>query len=125
MPPRRDLSDRFARSGSDRKGKRRVGRPNLPPAALRPTPTPVAEPAEGEADERLPAPTAVPARSAAPTRPASPFAARRGGAASAAARAPRATLTTDFAAVRNDLRRISVLAGGILVLLVILSFVVR
>src|SRR5262249_22724822 len=69
MPPRRALSDRFARRG-DRKGKRRVSRPNIPTATARPAAVPEAAP---ELDENAARAAPVAARlQGQPDRPASP-----------------------------------------------------
>src|SRR5262245_5577090 len=121
MPPRRDLSDRFARGG-DRKGKRRVSRPNIPAASARPVAAPDDAPVLEEAEPIVARPEPV-----RPARPAPGVAGRRSPSASASppARLRVNPLSTDFAAVRNDLRRTGILAGGILGVLVVLSFVIH
>lgn len=115
MPPRKDMSDRFARGNAPSKRRRPLTRPNVPLST-----GPVAPPEGGDVAEA----PARPAATATSGRPASTWG-RRPPAANIA-RGPRVTpLTTDFEAVRRDLRRISVLAGGILVVMVALSFVIR
>jgi len=124
MPPRRDLSDRFARGGAAHKKRRPTHRPNVPLAA-----PPAAEPAAGAADTGAAAPARplVTTGAAPASRPFSTFAQRRQSAmAGQTLRGARSSpLVTDFEAVRRDLRRIAILAGSIGVVLVVLSFVIK
>ena len=108
--------------GGDRKGKRRVSRPNIPAASARPVAAPEAAPLPEDAQ-----PIAVRPEPARPARPAPGAAGRRSPAspASPTTRARVNLLSTDFSAVRNDLRRIAMIGGGIFVVLVILTFVIR
>lgn len=86
----------------------------------------VREPGESTAASQLP--SGSPATSAAPTRPQSPNVAPRPSMLAGVRRTTRASgpaLVTDYNYVISDLKRIGILAGGAMVLLIGLTFVVR
>ncbi|MBI3243704.1 MAG: hypothetical protein HYZ49_15575 [Chloroflexi bacterium] len=62
-----------------------------------------------------------------PVAPAQPAAAGGGEAASAprSGLAPRETITADYTHVVSDLKRIGLLAGGLIAILVVLSFFIK
>ena len=124
MAPKRDLSDRFARSG----GTRRRRDADRAAAAVRRLPG-VAQPPidSGAATAESNGPTVRPVSPPSPatSRAVSTFAARRQNAVSNVQRARVSPLNTDYAAVRSDLRKIAVLAAGIFAVLVVLTFLIR
>jgi hypothetical protein len=116
MPPRRDLADRYA-AASRRKKRRPVTRP--PAAAPRPE-TPVAEPEEQEEEAAVEQTVVLPARES--RSAASAPRVQRGRSL------PRRTFAeyrAEYAYVARDLRRVVLVAGILLALLIVLDFVIR
>ena len=114
----RTVAQRLAAQGKSRRRRSPRGGEALSPAVEQILDGVAPEPTESAAPE--------PAAAVKTARPAVIRATPRGGSTRpAAARRPYADYGTEYSYVWGDLRRIALVAGGLLVLLVVLSFFIR